>query len=181
MTVRKTGLIEKLVVSGLAVHVALTILDNLPDGNRPLAFRIKELGPLPQWRFFAPNPGIDDYHLFYRTSSQTKWSGWVKIEMANRLGAFSWLWNPHGRPPKVLFDAVQQMLVPMASGAAYDWVKTSEPHDALLEIVSDIVKRDASGEKFQFMIVSSRPNASEDEVKPLLVSEEHQIAETVSS
>jgi hypothetical protein len=51
---------------GIIAHVVLTTFENSPDAKVSFGKRNPVLGRLPQWRFFAPTPGVDNTHLFYR-------------------------------------------------------------------------------------------------------------------
>lgn len=165
---------EGVIAGGLVLHAALTVFDNLPDAGRPIAHRIRTFGTLPQWRFFAPNPGIENFALVARRSGDEGWSKWDQIPIANRLSWYSGLWNPGGRGPKVLFDLTQQLLVTKSSGASYEWIRRSEPYRFLRAIVEDKARRmDHDGDRYQFMILSSLPNPhGAPELKPVMVSEE---------
>jgi hypothetical protein len=60
---------------------------------------------IPQWHFFAPRPGTIDLTLCYRNKFPTgELSSWREIELGARRRWFSFIWNPHRRIRKALFD-----------------------------------------------------------------------------
>jgi len=62
---------------------------------------------IPQWNFFAPNPGMHDFHLLYRDKlkdgSITELKEFPICEARKLINIF---WNPNKRESKVLSDIV---------------------------------------------------------------------------
>lgn len=60
---------------------------------------------LPNWRFFAPDPGVHDYHFLYRTAAAdgglSRWNG-IDLESGRRPGQMFWF--PKRRVEKAFFD-----------------------------------------------------------------------------
>jgi len=165
----------------LVAHVALTAFENSPDTKVALGARIPWLNRLPQWRFFAPNPGVENTHVFYRFTEDSGWSKWQEIPYRNPLKWYSFLWNPGSRAPKALFDTSQQLMVLAGYGASYEWAISSTAYILLQDVVRDICVRESRQGQFQFMIMSSRPGLGPEGMRPILASEEIDIrpAETV--
>jgi hypothetical protein len=71
---------------------------------------------VPQWNFFAPTPGVHDYHLFYRDQLASgdvgPWREAGTFARPRRL--VDAIWNPDGRAVKAWLD-----LVPTLSLEAY--------------------------------------------------------------
>jgi hypothetical protein len=66
---------------------------------------------LPRWTFFAPRPGISDYHLLYRDQLEDgSLSNWVEIPITDERKLFSFLWNPEKKSKKILSDVVATLL-----------------------------------------------------------------------
>jgi hypothetical protein len=164
----------------IGVHVVLTILENSPDGKIGLGRRVSAFSILPQWRFFAPNPGIDNSHLFarIRPSEDAIWADWIELRIENPLRPYSALWNPGGRAPKALFDSIQQMKILEGFGGSYDWAVRSIAYQVIRLYTKEHLKRAASAQgtfmvengEFQFMLLTSRPGETES-IEPVLVSE----------
>ena len=104
----------------LAVWFVLSALNQI----NPISARLgpyDPLGLLPRWTFFAPHPGIYDYHLLYREceSLETQLGTMEMVEAAKHLvgpwtqvpaicpgSARFMLWNPQRRVTKTITDIV---------------------------------------------------------------------------
>lgn len=66
---------------------------------------------LPQWNFFAPNPGTNSYVVLAREFyEEGQASSWVEIPVApHRSRQLQFLWNPHGRLRKAMLDVVADL------------------------------------------------------------------------
>ena len=170
------GIMAAGVAAVLVVHLATTFLENTPDTKVSLGTRIPWLNRFPQWRFFAPNPGTENTHVFYRWSVDDDWSKWKEIPYRNPLKWYSFIWNPGSRAPKALFDTSQQLMVLAGYGASYEWAVESNAYGLLSDTVRDICVRAQHEGKFQFMIVTSTPGRGAAGMRPILVSEEIDIA-----
>jgi hypothetical protein len=74
----------------------------------PLAWwrRIADRDPvhlLPQWSFFAPNPGTMNSHLVYRDRRAEGWGAWQEL-CPPAVPRARWLWNPSRFERKALTD-----------------------------------------------------------------------------
>ncbi|BBC29811.1 uncharacterized protein SGFS_011050 [Streptomyces graminofaciens] len=66
---------------------------------------------LPNWRFFAPNPAMYDYHFLYRTvHADGSASTWHDISGIEDRKPMHLIWFPTRRADKSVFDACQEML-----------------------------------------------------------------------
>jgi hypothetical protein len=173
---RLTRIMAATVGTLLLVHITLTFFENTPDTKVSLGTRIPWLNRFPQWRFFAPNPGTDNTHVFFRWSSEDDWSKWKEIPYRNPLKWYSFIWNPGSRAPKALFDTSQQIMVLAGYGASYEWAVESAAYRLLSDTVRDICQKDGRVGAFQFMIMTSTPGAGPTGMRPILVSEEIPIA-----
>ncbi|MFD5034503.1 hypothetical protein ACFVWX_28460 [Streptomyces sp. NPDC058220] len=66
---------------------------------------------LPNWRFFAPNPAVHDYHFFYRTLNvKGETSAWKAVDVIAGRRFRQIMWFPSRRPEKAVFDICSEML-----------------------------------------------------------------------
>jgi hypothetical protein len=72
---------------------------------------------IPRWTFFAPNPGVKDYHLVVRDqTSNLVLSEWKTVTFGPDRRWFNLLWHPHKRARKILSDAVQSLRIVSSHG-----------------------------------------------------------------
>lgn len=106
-----------------AILVVWFVLSALNQIN-PISTRLAPydpLGLLPRWTFFAPHPGIYDYHVLYREceSLEAQLGTQAKVEAAKDLigpwtqlddicpgSARFMMWNPQRRVTKTITDIV---------------------------------------------------------------------------
>lgn len=157
----------------IAAHAVLTVLDNLPDGKISLGVELPFIGRLPQWRFFAPNPGVEDLHVMFRHRSgdDQPWAQWLEYPTAVEPSQLAFLWNPRSRRPKALFDIINQLRV-MSS---YPWafpvaVRSPGFHLICIEVGRHCRQAFPSAAEFQFMALVSRPGEGRDGLRPIMVS-----------
>lgn len=129
---------------------------------------------LPRWSFFAPNPGVTDYHLLYRDKNQEDECGrWIEYPIASNRTLLGAVWNPKKRNKKALSDAVQT-LVRSSSMLKASEFKTSMCYIALVNFIASL-PRDTSGRVTQFMIMESYGHLPDKGPKMLFRSEFHKI------
>lgn len=69
------------------------------------AFRV-----LPIFTFFAPIPGMADYHIVYRDrDGQGRVSVWREAPVVRRRKVWDFLWNPRKRLHKLVADAINEI------------------------------------------------------------------------
>jgi hypothetical protein len=159
------------VAIALAAHVALTVFENSPDAKISFGSRSKLLARLPQWRFFAPNPGVENTHLMYRTGEGERWGEWEEKPFVNSLPWCAIAWNPGSRAPKALFDTVQQLQLMAGLGVSYDWATKTPAYLLIRDVVRDLCTEEDDIRSFQFMVLTSRPGDVWSTMQPVLVSE----------
>ncbi|WP_367351792.1 hypothetical protein [Achromobacter animicus] len=97
------------------VCVAIWLILTVPCQFRSISVLLNKFDPfrlLPVWTFFAPNPGIFDYHVVARGLREDgTFSAWVAIEVGQDRHSVNLIWNPQKRPKKVILDAVQSLLI----------------------------------------------------------------------
>ncbi len=129
---------------------------------------------LPRWSFFAPNPGVTDYHLLYRDKDQENECGhWKEYAIASKRTVLGALWNPKKRTKKVLSDAVQT-LIRSSKDLKTSQFKTSMCYIALINFIASLPRK-TEGRATQFMIMQSYGHFTEKKPKMLFRSEFHKI------
>ncbi|MFQ6397868.1 hypothetical protein ACLMAJ_31065 [Nocardia sp. KC 131] len=174
MTTRRDKLRTVLATSVVATHILLTLIENLPDRHRVLARFGNRLPHAPDWRFFGPNPGVEDFHLMYRLAGDDSTTEWKEIDLSCRRPWHAMLWNPGTRPSKALFDAIQNVRR-AAHESNGDFGRVLEaPGYRLLEASVESVVEPAAGEpaaRSQFMLLTTRPEPEVSTLQVVLVSE----------
>jgi hypothetical protein len=105
-----------LTAAGFAAWFSVTLLTQHPQR---VFDRIRVYDPsgalIPDWRFFAPEPGLYDFHVLYRVltaeGQQTQW------KLTCEISARSWtdfIWFPDRRKEKAIFDLCNELNVQMA-------------------------------------------------------------------
>ncbi len=104
------------VVSGLlAAWFIATLLSQHPDRSYDKARRFDRSGTgivIPNWRFFAPTPAVEDQHFLYRLANEdrtehTEWREAFPITPRKLVHAF---WFPGRRIEKAVFDVASTLL-----------------------------------------------------------------------
>ena len=99
-------MIATVVIGALAsVWFMLSVLNQFKRGR--LIARIKRhdvFALIPTWTFFAPRPGVTDYHVMYRDCSLSGgFSRWQEVRW-QRPGPLRGVWNPSKRAGKGITD-----------------------------------------------------------------------------
>lgn len=109
---------------------------------------------IPQWTFFAPNPGTSDYHLMFRDRLKDGgYSQFKEIHLAFPRKLTDTLWNPGKRNQKILSDLVQA-LAQMVDEIELSQMVFTIPYILLLNYVSN-VEHFHNALATQFIIVES--------------------------
>ncbi|AXR73801.1 DUF5819 family protein [Auritidibacter ignavus] len=159
----------------LGAHMTATVLQNTPESFNQNMKKFVFGWTVPGWRFFAPNPGIQNVHLLVRHVDGESGSGnptnWSDITPSNSHGLLETLWNPGSRGPKALFDAMQQISLMSSNYSDFAIVLSSSAY----EIVSGAAKRDARENNFtstQFLLINYFPSKdNEENMQPIVVSD----------
>jgi hypothetical protein len=167
-----------------AIWVLATLVRHLDQGYLPARVNYWLDSSLvgfivPRWNFFAPNPGIWDFHLLYRDRAASGITGhWHEMPIRSPRSFRTVLWNPSRFANKALID------IGSSVGIALDITGNAEgldrrpqlltismPYLALLTYVSAAPGRYGAAST-QFLVLMS----SIHDTKVLLVSRYHQIA-----
>jgi hypothetical protein len=172
------GAIGAVAASALTAHLIATTLFNTPDSFNLDLRRYVGGWTLPGWRFFAPNPGVQNVHLLVRTGdgdpSGTP-SQWQDVTPTIGHHITNVVFHPRSRGPKALFDAMQQLSVMKANYSRFDWITSSTPYELVTDAARGLLPFRTS-ERFQFLLVNFFPSAVDDQrIQPILVSEWEQV------
>lgn len=132
---------------------------------------------IPNWSFFAPIPGMFDYTLWYRyVSEDSKLSSWNKVLPPKQLKKFSFLWNPHKKFYKAIFDMISELMIVHANSdlenkESLNSLRLSLPYLHILNYING-KKHPIEAKQVQFMIKKSSRLFEED---VLFQSEPHDI------
>lgn len=157
------------VVNGILVGWFLTtVVAQYPDDSYA---RFRRLGPLtqhfliPNWKFFAPNPGVDDYVLVYRTGSvdSGRWTEWQRLADPPRSRVVDAFYSPSSRWHKGILDIVSSLKMVAHLGAEDRRVLACR--NLLLDLVRESLRASqATDPEFQIMVV--RGSGYEESVPP---------------
>ncbi|MCA1845617.1 MAG: hypothetical protein LC792_20970 [Actinobacteria bacterium] len=116
---------------------------------------------VPDWAFFAPNPGTSDYRLVARARSPDGSTGdFVEIRTGG-TGLHRSVWNPRKRIAKTVHDCAQALID--LEGEALEGVQYTLAYLTLLSLVQSQVH--GAGGSVQFLLFRVAPYLDE----PVLV------------
>ncbi len=126
---------------------------------------------LPNWRFFAPEPAQNDFHVLHRTlNASNEESDWVETHQTSSRSLTHLVWFPGRRTDKGIFDVTADLLGTIPFGQ--DAVLASPAYRTLSAFVLRHI-RDASAEPiagYQFMLASSAGYDDTIEPEEILIS-----------
>ncbi|MCF3183053.1 hypothetical protein IPZ70_24365 [Streptomyces polychromogenes] len=128
---------------------------------------------IPNWKFFAPNPAVHDFHYVYRTLEPGgATSEWHEIEMIEPRRLRQAFWFATRRPEKAVFDICTAILQLAAKGGAAA-AQTNSAYQVLVEFIRRTI-RERHGEDtvrgFQFAVVRAAGHDTAEEPEPLFLS-----------
>ncbi len=135
------------------------------------------LSLLPLWTFFAPNPGVNDYHLLYREENEKgERSNWKEIEINENRTFSTCLWNPNKRSKKVLSDVIQNVVSMINEYKEKPHaIMVSLPYILILNAIMKEQKLHLDTQKKQFLLSASHGYESSKAPQLVLISEFHPI------
>ena len=109
------ALVQQAIPAIFAGWLVATILSQHPDRSYDKARNLDRTGTgilIPNWRFFAPNPAVEDQHFLYRLANEdhtehTQWREVYSIVPRRLVHAF---WFPGRRIEKAVFDVASTLL-----------------------------------------------------------------------
>ncbi|MBK1787263.1 hypothetical protein [Prauserella cavernicola] len=141
---------------------------------------------IPDWRFFAPDPGIHDFHLLYRDEledgSLTPWKEITSVEERRWSHAF---WHPHRRVEKCIFDISKELTKFIEEchrdpDRPVESVQVSVPYLTLLAHVTEQSHAPATT-CTQFLVSISAGYDEHDEPRAIFLSALHPVEQLASS
>ena len=158
--------------------VAATILLIWFAGSILNQFFAKELATfnaiqaLPNWKFFAPNPAVKDYHLLFRQRlSNSTLTTWSEAQSNSTRRFVPLFWNPKRRQEKALFDLISSF--PADSREVSDAsIKLSIPYLAVIYHVSNM-RLFTEATEYQCLILALDKACPTAEAEVVLISEFH--------
>jgi hypothetical protein len=126
-------------------------------------------GLIPTWTFFAPNPGMTDYHLLYRDRlADGSFDNWRQVELKGpENGVRLALWNPTKRKHKALSDTVNA-LIGLSKHRVGDALMVTVPYVLVLNFVTSR-PHSLGTTATQFMVMEHSGFAHEPERSRVLV------------
>lgn len=165
-----TNIGEVLVIGFFAIWSALCIVVYLPKINTFIR-NIDYFALIPEWRFFAPNPGRHDFHLLYRDKfADGSLTEWTEIAPILHRRLLNMLYNPNRRRNKALFDCTQEFSKHVNVGDRA--LELAIPYLALLNYIS-CIPRSISPGFTQFLIMYSAGSLTEKDPEILYISKFH--------
>jgi hypothetical protein len=105
-----TLLVHVIVVAIFVVWLVATTIQQFPTRWGRAMRRRNVLSLVPQWTFFAPNPGRADMHVLFRDRlADGSFTGWIELHTSENRRLRSALWNPEKRAKKAVHDAIQSL------------------------------------------------------------------------
>ena len=115
---------------------------------------------IPRWTFFAPNPGVTDYHIVVRDRLPNgTTTGWKHVPFAQGRTSVDLIWNHRKRSRKVLHDSVQMLRVCAVSSGCPKGELFSLPYILLLRY-SVVSVPPQTGAVRQFAVIESRGHSA---------------------
>lgn len=167
----------------LAVYglwLLLTICNQF-DGQNAVIRLVNSLIVIPRWTFFAPRPGIHDYHLLYRIRSSTgEVQPFREIPIRNPHRSLSAaVWNHRKRLPKMLADIVTLLTQSMGALRAQRrdaaLLKLTFYYLVLLHIVGTYCQHEEAGCNVQFALVQTEGHLFQLAPEVLFSSDYHPV------
>ncbi len=166
------GAVEIVLGGAFVLWLLVSVICQLPWRAADVIRRFDLAGLIPFWSFFAPNPGIWDYHLLYRDQlADGTITDWREIPLCEPRRWFHAVWNPRRREKKCLFDLTTG-LMREAVKADERTVQLSVPYLALLVYVTALPRASLS-ERTQFVLMSSFGTTSDQQPTPMFTSTLH--------
>lgn len=143
-----------------------------PAFNRAVSKDI--FSQIPNWKFFAPNPAVHDFHYVYRVLDHAgETSEWAEIEMIEPRKLRQAFWFATRRPEKAVFDLCTAILQQTArSGVA--GIRTNSSYRVLAgfirRMIRDTHSRPSEVKGFQFGVVRAAGHDTTETPETLFVS-----------
>jgi hypothetical protein len=130
---------------------------------------------LPRWTFFAPNPGVTDYHLvFRRQDADGELSSFLELPL-HRRSRYAWLFNPDKRTKKALLDlAIMMEQVCNATTDSGGNIRLTFPYVALLNYFSHTTLPPTT-RAIQYCLLASQSATEHQPTRLIVCSDFHRV------
>lgn len=135
-----------------------SVLGQHPDRSYDKVRRLDKTGTgivIPNWRFFAPNPAMEDQHFLYRlaTEDKSKHTPWREAYTIQPRKLVHAVWFPGRRIEKAVFDVASTLT---HDGGANN-PRMSKAKESAQELIYEFIRRRLDPEPgyplFQVMLV----------------------------
>ncbi|MFE1553234.1 hypothetical protein [Streptomyces sp. NPDC058718] len=159
---RRSELAAVCVEVALAAALTVTALSQHPLRSFD---RLRRLDPtllvLPDWRLFAPQPVMHDFHLLCRAGEPGHEGEWQVASTIAKRSVAQFVWYPERRRDKAFLDLCQE--VSFAAGEGPSSAQATPAYRILVDYVGEYLAATGSpGEMFQFMILRTGGHDSEE-------------------
>ncbi|QWF82484.1 hypothetical protein [Amycolatopsis sp. CA-230715] len=169
--------VARIVMGGfLGSWFAATLLSQDPFRKFPGARRYDPTGAaIPDWRFFAPRPGMHDYHLLVRDElpdgSVTDWREVLPVEQRAPRHFF---WYANRRAEKVVADSVVGIVgFTKEEGRKKEDIQLSVSYLTILNYMTYQEEHHNDAKRTQFLIAASAGYDESEEPLMLFLSNLH--------
>jgi hypothetical protein len=169
------------IASGAALCVLVAWFLAIVVGSLPLGQRSRLLNHpvimrfVPRWTFFAPIPGVNDFHLAWREATDHGVGPWLEVsDMVPDRSLVNAIWNPDKRSRKAMIDlSIQLLLEAELHRTTSAGLTLSLPYLLLAARAGQDASRFPLVDSFQFAIAAD--SLSAPEVRPVFVSRVHAV------
>ncbi|MGP4968889.1 hypothetical protein [Glutamicibacter ardleyensis] len=140
--------INALFVAWFVVTVLAQHPDRVYDKVRSLDVSIGNAA-IPNWRFFAPKPAVEDVHFLYRflSDDQEKKTSWRALHTISDRKIRQMFWFPERRHEKALFDIANTLMTTSPTGPE----PLVKARLSAISLINDAVRRhDSPPDSFPF-------------------------------
>jgi len=142
------------IITLLGFWLTITLLYATPLCERFGVKRVLLVRLVPQWNFFAPNPGTQDFHLLYRDQLVDGSVGpWRECaDFTGKRPAAAPIWHPEKRAKKTLYDITAMLITENLTDR--NLIKLSIPHLLALNYVAALPRSSLSTAR-QFVLIET--------------------------
>ncbi|MFD0270464.1 hypothetical protein ACFVGY_28465 [Streptomyces sp. NPDC127106] len=120
---------------------------------------------LPNWRFFAPEPAVHDYHFFYRTlNTAGERSPWQPVDLIAGRRFHQILWFPGRRAEKAVYDICSEILQILDKG--FSTIVRTPGYRVITAFLREWIDAEASGDIKGFQFALARATGYDTSTAP---------------
>jgi hypothetical protein len=133
---------------------------------------------LPDWRFFAPQPGTYDNHLLFRDElADGSLTAWKEVLVASERKLRHAIWHPKRRGEKIVFDTMNEIIkITQEPALEKEDIQVSVAYLTLLNFVTHSQRHADGTKRTQFLVARSSGRDVDEEPVMLFLSNLHPIA-----